>query len=232
MKTNQQPPYIYVYLCLTLIHLGFLLINAHGILISLTKQGLMTTLLLHYLSQAYKIQYSVVVALIFAFLGDFFLLEIWDEPNFFLLGLGSFLIMQGLYISIFWQLKRGQKGLVESNLVWLLPPVVGLLPLFVVVLPRVSPELIVPIIFYALSLLLTMLTALNLQNQKRKHAVQKILWGSIAFAVSDTLIAINKFVTTVPYASFLIMLTYILAQGFIITGILQATSAEPELESI
>ena len=226
MKTAQQQPYIYAYLGLALVHLGLLLINSHGVFISLTKQSLMITLFLHYLSQTYKIQYTVIIALIFAFLGDLFLLEIWNEPIFFLLGLGSFLIMQGLYISIFWQLKRGQKGLIENNLIWLLPPIIGLLPLFIVVLPRVSAELIIPIIFYAFSLLLTMLTALNLQNWGLKYAVQKILWGSITFAISDTLIAINKFVMTIPYASFLIMLTYILAQGFIITGILQATSTD------
>ncbi|MEO5583666.1 MAG: lysoplasmalogenase, partial [Saprospiraceae bacterium] len=43
--------------------------------------------------------------------------------------------------------------------------------------------------------------------------------GAVLFVASDSLLAINKFKTPIPYAGILIMTTYIFAQYFIVMGV-------------
>ncbi len=68
-----------------------------------------------------------------------------------------------------------------------------------------------------MAILTMVLSALTLWNS---HSYGKIVFhGALLFMVSDSLIAINKFQFAVPFAGFLIMSTYILAQWFIVDGI-------------
>jgi uncharacterized membrane protein YhhN len=54
-----------------------------------------------------------------------------------------------------------------------------------------------------------------------KSAANAILSGAIFFVSSDSILAFNKFYAPVPLASFLIMITYLVAQYLITVGILK-----------
>jgi uncharacterized membrane protein YhhN len=50
---------------------------------------------------------------------------------------------------------------------------------------------------------------------------QAVLVGALFFIASDSILAFNKFYEPIPYASFLIMITYLAAQFCIVWGILK-----------
>jgi uncharacterized membrane protein YhhN len=52
------------------------------------------------------------------------------------------------------------------------------------------------------------------------------LAGAVLFMISDSLLAINKFMNPLPQASLFIMLTYIAAQYLIVEGILRHVEEE------
>jgi uncharacterized membrane protein YhhN len=62
------------------------------------------------------------------------------------------------------------------------------------------------------------LSALTLRHIVSKAAWNSLFSGALLFVMSDSLLAINKFVHPIPEAGFLIMSTYILAQYFIVQG--------------
>jgi uncharacterized membrane protein YhhN len=45
-----------------------------------------------------------------------------------------------------------------------------------------------------------------------------LAWGSVLFMLSDTLLALDKFVSPLPVAGLWVLATYYLAQGFIVQG--------------
>jgi uncharacterized membrane protein YhhN len=45
-----------------------------------------------------------------------------------------------------------------------------------------------------------------------------LAWGSVLFMLSDTLLAVDKFVSPLPVAGLWVLATYYLAQGFIVQG--------------
>jgi uncharacterized membrane protein YhhN len=48
-----------------------------------------------------------------------------------------------------------------------------------------------------------------------------VLIGAVLFMISDSLIAIDKFATPIPYPTLFIMGTYVFAQYFIAVGVLK-----------
>lgn len=55
-----------------------------------------------------------------------------------------------------------------------------------------------------------------------------IFIGAIAFAISDSILAMNKFYAPIERNSFLIMLTYLVAQYLIVVGILKLNPKKEE----
>ena len=51
--------------------------------------------------------------------------------------------------------------------------------------------------------------------------------GAMVFMVSDTLLAIDRFVSPLPYAGLWVLATYYLAQGLIVSGVLQSMAVPP-----
>lgn len=143
-------------------------------------------------------------ALGFSLIGDM-ILELPQQLP-FALGLGSFLIAHILYIRRF---------LIEptQKLWWPLVPI-GLYcgTLFWYMIPKLGP-LLVPVFVYVL-VIATMLWS----SSRYAHAYKKYLplLGAILFVLSDSLIAINKFITPFSQARYAIIITYWLAQYLII----------------
>ncbi len=157
----------------------------------------------------------IYAAIFFAWLGDIALMFTDKSPYFFSVGLGFFLIMQLCYIFIF----RGfNKINFLQKLEYAIPIVIiGILVMYFV-LPN-SGALKIPIVLYFLAILGMVLSALGMWHQKKTVSAQMVFLGAVLFMVSDSLIALNKFAISLPLASFFIMLTYILAQYFIIGGL-------------
>jgi uncharacterized membrane protein YhhN len=66
-----------------------------------------------------------------------------------------------------------------------------------------------------------LLLAFNGYLSWEKPGNKYVFVGAISFVVSDSLLAINKFYEPIERSSFLIMLTYLVAQYLIVVGILK-----------
>ena len=85
--------------------------------------------------------------------------------------------------------------------------------------PKLGP-LTVPVIVYAIVISSMLFFALKGSYQWAKIPYQSVLIGAILFIASDSILAFNKFYQAIPFASFLIMVTYLAAQYGIVWGIL------------
>jgi uncharacterized membrane protein YhhN len=183
-----------------------------------TKPMLMPALALYFYSNtttliSNRLRYFVLLALFFAFWGDVFLMFVNKNTVFFLLGLGSFLVMQLLYINIF--------KLFNFNDLITKWPYTGLIVIIAIGLlfflyPNLG-EMKIPVFLYFSAILMMVLSALGFW--KRDNESRIVFLGALLFMISDSLIAINKFKFELPLSGFLIMATYILAQWYIIEGL-------------
>ena len=149
---------------------------------------------------------------IFALLGDVFLMLPGDNPLYFQLGLGSFLVMQGSYIRLFAH-QTEDKAWIPAHA---RQPLAGILIYVFSFLAFLNPHLAdamkIPVTLYAFALGAMLYFAIRLNNRM-------IIWGAFFFVVSDSVLAFGKFYYSFPGISFVVMLTYILAQLLLMSAL-------------
>lgn len=188
----------------------------------ISKPLLMPVLLFGYifLVKTYKLKrnWLYVLAIVFCWLGDTFLLLQDYSINFFLTGLVSFLTGHVFYIFLFY------KPLIFKPVSMLKVSLFAIIVLYAFLFIRyIFPyldDLKIPVIIYAVIIFLMLLTALNQQGRIDKEAFQYIFGGAFLFVISDSLIAINKFHTSFSLSTLSIMTFYVFAQYFIMKGII------------
>ena len=85
-------------------------------------------------------------------------------------------------------------------------------------------DLQIPVIIYAMVICLMLYIAYLLYPHWSKPSSLYLLTGAIAFVISDFLLAINKFYMLFPGAGFFIMITYLYAQGALVSACLGNSS--------
>lgn len=146
------------------------------------------------------------VAIALSWLGDLALMvpgNLW-----FVLGLGSFLLAHVAYLVLFLRIAG-----VGRPRAWAIVYLVWFIVFLAVLIPNLG-SLVVPVVLYGL-VLGAMATAAT-----RVSTVVAV--GAAVFVVSDTLLAVSKFLpaVTIPAHDVLTMTTYCLAQGIIAWGVL------------
>lgn len=161
---------------------------------------------------------GLYIALLFSAIGDDLLLFTSINDNFFLFGLLSFLVTQVFYCFIFykmisWKMNKGIFLMVVFSYSFYLWVLLSL------VYPSLG-NLKVPVLIYAFVITtMGVLGTISAIQYKNKF----ILFGAFLFIVSDSFIALNKFYFNLSYAELLqviIMSTYVLAQSFLVLGII------------
>ncbi len=176
----------------------------------------MPVLLLFYVLNAEQYSVVIILALFLAFLGDFFLM--WHKKQWsFLSGLLSFFVMQIFYVIFILghQIHLASLGF-EA---WVMMLVYLMLGAFIfILLYRFLQNLKIPVIFYILALLsVSYFCFLTVMEHKNEIAFVQYI-GSLLFIVSDTILALDNFRKPIRYAGIYIMLTYIVAQIFLLSG--------------
>ncbi len=151
---------------------------------------------------------AMVFALLFSAAGDVLLALDSHLGNLFVPGLGSFLVAQVIYAVIFWKHRSN-----KPDRKWFALAYIPFALLMGVIILPASGELMVAVFAYLLAIS-AMVTGAALC---RKPLVW-VFTGAVVFAVSDSLIAINKFIQPIPYEGFWIIASYYLAQFMIVTG--------------
>jgi uncharacterized membrane protein YhhN len=157
----------------------------------------------------------VLFALIFSLAGDVLLMFQGKKEIFFLLGLASFLIAHVFYIVFFHHVRVREN--VKSN-PWLLVIVVVYYAALISWLSPFLGEMKLPVRIYGIVISIMFMLAMHVLSIKTKMAGSWMMWGAFLFVISDSVLAINKFYQPFGVANVIIMLTYGLAQLFIVKG--------------
>lgn len=157
----------------------------------------------------------ITAALCFSWLGDVLLLFQENNQLFFMLGLASFLIAHIFYIIFFHQLRI--KESVKGN-PWLMVIVVVYYGALITILSPYLGDMKWPVRVYGIVISFMFMLAMHMLFIKDKIAGRWTMVGALLFVISDSVLAINKFYQPFEGASIVIMLTYGLAQLFIVYG--------------
>ena len=156
----------------------------------------------------------ILAALFFSWLGDVLLML--PDKDFFMGGLAAFLSAHVCYIWIFSREATYHPLRVLPFLMYvallLAGPLNGKLP----------ENLQIPVYSYII-VITSMGIVASLRNTQRP-GYELILIGSILFILSDSFLALNKFSSPLPLSGLWVMLTYGLAQYFIVKGYLAGYS--------
>ncbi len=172
----------------------------------LCKPLLMCALVLYYIVRVSKPNFWLISALFFSFLGDVFLLF---DTEFFMFGLGSFLVAHLLYIKM-------TLGFFKSNNLQLflkafLPFALFFTGVLFLVLENLG-ELLIPVIIYGTVIALFGAVASLYAKETKTRASNWLLFGAMLFILSDSGIAINTFYKSSVYLDVAIIVLYLLAQ--------------------
>jgi uncharacterized membrane protein YhhN len=160
---------------------------------------------------------KLIFILVFAWLGDVFLLFQGNSSLYFQLGLGSFLIMQIGYIRLFsLQSSAGYFDLRQWFSLPIIPVLIYVVGFLAFLLPLIPAALYIPVSLYALALGAMLYSAFL---RKKDSSYYLIFIGAIFFVISDSLLALAKFYFSFSGNSIYVMLTYILAQLLLILGL-------------
>ena len=181
------------------------LFASHSAIRYVTKPLLMILLGVYVYTLGLKpaVRNALLFTLLFAWLGDVFLLIPGNSALYFQLGLGAFLIMQFAYVRQFIKL-----GALRWSY-FIIPVLVYVFGFLWFLYPNLPAALLPPVILYALALGSMLYFAFQISSVQLRV-------GAFLFVVSDSLLAFGKFYFEYPWNSFAVMSTYILAQLLLI----------------
>lgn len=166
-----------------------------------------------------KIYIYALLALCFSLLGDIMLLFDNRSSSFFMIGLIAFLIAHVGYTLAF--LRQGNTGVAKGFWWVLIILAIYGLTLYLILMDHLG-GLKIPVIIYISAILIMALTAQNRRGKVERSSYMFVLIGALCFIISDSVLAINKFLFAVPGSHVLVMGTYAAAQYLIIHGLLSS----------
>lgn len=155
-----------------------------------------------------------LLALSFSLLGDILLMFVNTSANFFIGGLIAFLVAHIMYVFVFLKKKSTANNTLPFIVILLLYATI----LFYFLKDRLD-DLMLPVIVYMFVILLMVVAAFSRKGNVSKNSYILVFLGALFFITSDSLLALNKFYAPLPFSSISIMLTYSIAQLFIVFGI-------------
>lgn len=157
----------------------------------------------------------LLAALFFSLVGDSLLLFQERKSIFFLLGLSSFLLAHVCYIIFFGKIWKKEAVQVR----WLIPlaAVVYYAGLVYVLFPHLQ-DMTAPVMVYGVVISAMLVLAAHMQFIRNRKAGSWLMTGAVLFVISDSVLALNKFYKPFSGADIVIMVTYGLAQLFIVKG--------------
>ncbi len=189
------------------------------------KPAIMIMLGLHYIvtqrADKQMISRSLVLAIVCSCAGDTLLMLQNSNADFFMFGLAAFLVAHIFFILAYRQHRTDDtaselQGLQKIRYAF---PIILSGTGLVVILHNRLGGMKFPVLVYAAVLTTMVVSALFRFGRTNASSFGMVFGGAILFMISDSLIAINKFLEPLPMAGFWIMITYIAAQYLIVTGL-------------
>ena len=210
---------LFPFLVVSLLHLLSLGIPI-DFLIPATKLLIMVSLM-HYFYKSVgdsPINKLVIFAMVCSLIGDAALMYQEEASIFFMVGLGFFLLAHIGYAFINFNLVNDDQR--KIKIYWQgIPIIIAGFAVFLLIKDGVG-DLRIPVLSYIVVITFMAITARQRYNRSDKESFWLIMVGAIFFMLSDTLLAMNKFVAPIENERVLIMSTYIIAQFLIAKGII------------
>lgn len=170
-----------------------------------------------------KIVWLTVFAFVFSWFGDIFLMFGEKGFTFFILGIAAFLVAQIFYVFLFLRTINlsGKKPFLKKRPYFFIAYIAYGLIIYILLYNHLDEILKVAVFVYMVALLSMSSMALNRFGNGHPISFNYIFIGSLLFVLSDSMIAINKFLVPIPYEGIFIMTTYISAQYLIMRGLLK-----------
>ena len=182
----------------------------------ITKPMIILSLMVYYSFVVENENHLYLAALFFCFLGDVFL--IFNSELNFILGLVSFLVAHVMFIIIVAKLMKKSSGI--QKVISMIPFVIIFAGLIYVLKDNLG-DMLLPVIVYGLTISAFGAVALLNYVTEKSTINLVLLGGALFFILSDSTIAIGKFLQYETYFPLLIMATYILAQYLICKYMMQ-----------
>ena len=138
-----------------------------------------------------------------------------DPERLFVFGLALFLLVHLIYIFLFLR-NRFVPRAIGWNQAAMVIVVAGYCGSIGAWLAPSLGNLMVPVVIYICAITVMVVTAILVRSSQ-----PWVVWGAMLFLMSDSLLAINKFKTPVPYRDYLVWATYYLGQYGITIGFLR-----------
>jgi len=159
---------------------------------------------------------ALIGALLFSFLGDVILMFASGNETYFLLGLVAFLIGHIFYISL--NLRGRPKFRFDIEAIIFMSPIIIFTGTMLKKIADTAPGMIAPVMLYSIILCALFYTGLVAQSVRPKKQGLVLMLGISLFIISDSLIALNRFIAPFEGAGLAIMSTYILAQYLLVVA--------------
>ena len=190
-------------------------------LVYFTKPLLVFSLAYYFYSAEISLESSqkklFLLALLFAMSGDIFLMV--PGKNSFIFGLESFLVMQWLYIIVF--RKQVTSSLFTArSLLQVVPFLTYSGFLFWIISTNLTNQIMrIAVLVYGISIAIMCWMAFQRRTHVSKTSFVWVFTGAMLFMISDSLIAIGRFLNPMPLQHIWVMGTYAAAQFLIAIGI-------------
>jgi uncharacterized membrane protein YhhN len=192
-----------------------------------SKLLLIPVLIIYLASKNPKASLLVYFGLAFAFIGDLALSQSGD--TFFLVGMLAFVGTHLCNTIYFIRLQKGVIGFTRIAIAGIF-----LLTLFTtIILKELKPNLgkfELPVYFYVAIIYFMAITATASISKPllKRVAMQYFIPGAFLFVLSDSLLAMNKFIWHGHLMDIIVMLTYGLAQYFLVCGFIRVGGWQAE----
>ncbi len=147
--------------------------------------------------------------------------------QFFLFGLGSFLVAHVCYIFAFVKYPKVRSGLVWRKPLLKVPFLIFLVFMLAFLWADLPGGMKLPVVFYCCVIVFMAINALNMSRRASVSAAKLLFFGAILFVISDAIIALHKFkfpeMPEIP-TSLAIMATYLAGQFLLANGSTKANS--------
>ncbi|GAA5029059.1 hypothetical protein GCM10011506_17070 [Marivirga lumbricoides] len=167
--------------------------------------------------------FHVTLALAFSWVADIMLLFTDKNFLFFFAGLAGFLVAHVFYILAYW--KATFHGRIKFGFSFIPLIIIGYAVLMgFLIIPYTDGVIQIPVALYTTVISIMLIFAWYRKGQTTRASFQWVFGGAILFVISDSILAINRFSETIPFAGLLVMVTYISAQWLIVNGLLKYES--------
>lgn len=162
-------------------------------------------------------------AFLFSWMGDIFMMFTDKGEVFFALGVLAFLVSQVFYIILFLKTitLSGKKPFLRKQPYWLIAYIAYGMLFAILLYESLDMVLQIAIFFYIAAILGMSAMSLNRFGNGHPVSFTLVFIGSLLFIVSDSIIAIDRFLCEFEHARTIILSTYILAQYLIMKGTLK-----------